>query len=65
MSKTLVEDVRSKAMNVVKAEIIKIGNSHGVRIPEPMIRQLGLGRVEIAVQKKRLVIRPLARPRSG
>ncbi len=52
-------------MNAVKTQIIKIGNSHGIRIPKPLIRQLGPGRVEIAVLKKRLVIRPLARPRSG
>ena len=53
-------------MDTVRTQIIKIGNSRGIRIPKPLIDQAKLGNeVEIAVQKGQLVIRPVARPRSG
>jgi antitoxin MazE len=48
----------------MKAELIKIGNSRGVRIPKAMIEQCGLGiEVELRVEKDRLVISPQRRPR--
>ena len=51
-------------MNVVRTQIIKIGNSRGIRIPKLLIDQIGLkNEVEIAVERGRLVIRPVARPR--
>jgi len=50
----------------MKARIVKIGNSRGVRIPKPLIQQTGLtGEVELVVEENRLVISPLQRPRSG
>ena len=53
-------------MNAVKTQIIKIGNSRGIRIPKLLIDQVGLGdEVEIAVQRDQLVIRPTSRPRYG
>jgi antitoxin MazE len=53
-------------MTIVKTQIIKIGNSRGIRIPKLLIDQVGLGtEVEIAAQKDQLVIRPTSRPRSG
>lgn len=43
----------------MKASIIKIGNSHGVRIPKPLLDQCGFGKeVELEVQNDSLVIRP-------
>ena len=50
----------------MKARIVRIGNSQGIRIPKPLILQTGLtGEVEITVEENRLVIRPAFRPRSG
>ncbi len=52
--------------NAVKSRIIKMGNSKGVRIPKPILEQLGLGEeVELSVQGDQLVIRPGKRPRHG
>jgi len=53
-------------MNAVKTQIIKIGNSRGIRIPKLLMDQVGLGdEVEIAVQHDQLVIRSTSRPRDG
>ena len=50
----------------MKARIVKIGNSQGIRIPKPLIEEAGLdGEVEIRVQDDSLVISPLRRPRAG
>jgi antitoxin MazE len=50
----------------IKTRIIKIGNSHGIRIPKPLLEQSGLGEeVELAVQQDQIVIRPSRRPREG
>ena len=52
--------------NVVKARVVRIGNSRGIRIPKVWVQQLGLGEeVELAVQDDRLVVRPARRPREG
>ena len=50
----------------MKTRIIRIGNSQGIRIPKPLIEQIGLsGEVEIRVQDGSLVIRPAHAPRAG
>jgi antitoxin MazE len=50
----------------MKADLIRIGNSRGVRIPKPVIEQCGLGeRVELRVENRRLVISPERRARQG
>lgn len=41
----------------MKARIVKIGNSQGIRIPKPLLQQTGLGEeVEIHVADDHLVI---------
>ncbi len=51
---------------VVKARVVRIGNSRGIRIPKIWADQLGLDdEVELAVQKDKLVIRRAHRPREG
>ena len=51
-------------MNAIRTQLVKIGNSRGVRIPKPLIDQAGLGtEVEISVEDNQLVIRPTAHPR--
>jgi antitoxin MazE len=49
----------------MKSKIIKIGNSQGVRIPKPIIAQVGIEEdIEIIVEDNRLVISPAGQPRA-
>ncbi len=46
--------------------IVRIGNSHGIRIPKLLLEQTGLtGEVEISVADRSLVIKPAAKPRAS
>jgi antitoxin MazE len=48
------------------AKVIQIGNSKGIRIPKPIIEQIGLpDEVELVVENKELIIRPINSPRRG
>jgi antitoxin MazE len=50
---------------VVKSRIIKIGNSHGVRIPKILLEQLNFtSDVELEVQDAQLVVRASTAPRA-
>jgi len=50
----------------VKVDLIRIGNSKGVRIPKPVIEQCGLGdTVELEVKDKAIVISPAGECRGG
>lgn len=50
----------------MRAEIIKIGNSRGLRIPKAIIEQCGLeGEVELLVRHDELTIKTAHRPRHG
>ncbi len=50
----------------MRMELLRIGNSRGIRIPKPLIEQCGLGKtVELRVENERLVISPERRPRQG
>ena len=50
----------------MKARIVRIGNSKGIRIPKPLIEQTGLSDdVTIEAEGNRLVIRAARRPRAG
>ena len=50
----------------MRTELVRIGNSRGVRIPKPLIQQCGLGEtVEVRVENDRLVISQARRPRQG
>lgn len=50
----------------MKAKLVRIGNSCGIRIPKPLIEQCGLGeRVELRAENDCLVISPERRPRQG
>ena len=53
-------------MNVTRTQIVKIGNSRGIRIPKVLLEQVGFGsEVEIAIQNGQLVIRSADKPRKG
>jgi antitoxin MazE len=50
----------------MKTELVKIGNSRGIRIPKPIIEQCGLSdRVDLRIQNDCLVISPERKPRQG
>ena len=50
----------------MKVNIVRIGNSKGIRLPKPVLRQCGLrDSVEIEIEGNSLVIRPVRRPRNG
>ena len=50
----------------MKARLVRIGNSRGVRLPKPLIEEAGLtDEVEVRVREGAVIIVPAARPRSG
>ena len=50
----------------MKARVIKIGNSRGLRIPKPILEQTGImDEVEIAVEKNKIIIQPVKKSREG
>ena len=50
----------------MKTQIVRIGNSRGIRIPKPLLEQVGLfGEVDIIAEANSLVIRPIKKPRDG
>ena len=50
----------------MKASIIRIGNSRGIRIPKPVLDQCRFeDEVEMEVRRNALVIRAARRPREG
>ena len=50
----------------MKTNLVRIGNSRGIRIPKPVIEQCGFGEeVELEVQNNELVIRSSTRTREG
>jgi antitoxin MazE len=50
----------------MRTSLVRIGNSRGIRIPKAVIEQVGLrDRVELSVERGRLVIRPDRAPREG
>lgn len=56
----------SPGARAVKARVVRIGNSRGIRLPKPVIEQLGLaGEVDMHVADGVLTIRPVASVREG
>jgi antitoxin MazE len=50
----------------MRARVIKIGNSQGLRIPKPILDQTGImDDVEIEVEKNQIIIRPVKNVREG
>ena len=50
----------------MKVELVRIGNSRGIRIPKPILEQCGFhDTVELRVENDRLVIAPSRLPRQG
>ena len=52
--------------SAIKARIVPIGNSQGVRSPKILLEQTSLGEeVELEAQGNQIIIRPLLAPRAG
>ena len=50
----------------MKARIIRIGNSQGIRLPKALLEQAQLGEeVQLDAEPNQIVIRPARRPREG
>ncbi|MDZ7831517.1 MAG: AbrB/MazE/SpoVT family DNA-binding domain-containing protein [Desulfobacterales bacterium] len=50
----------------MRARVIKIGNSQGLRIPKPILDQTGIMEdVEIEVEENKIIIRPVKNVRAG
>ncbi len=50
----------------MRARVVKIGNSQGIRIPKPILEQTGIMEdVELEVEKNRIIIRAISDPRAG
>lgn len=48
----------------MKANIVRIGNSQGIRIPKVLLEQSRLGsEVELEVQDNTIILRPVSKPR--
>ena len=49
----------------MRARVVKIGNSQGIRIPKLLLDQTGImDDVELVVEKSQIIIRPITNPRS-
>ena len=50
----------------MKADIIKIGNSKGIRIPASLLKQCGIDKkVEIEIRHNNIILKPVKSPREG
>ncbi len=50
----------------MRARIVRVGNSRGVRLPKPLLDEAGLpDEVEIHAEPGRIVIEAAVRPRAG
>jgi antitoxin MazE len=54
------------ATTTIQTRIVPIGNSQGIRLSKVVLEQSGLGEeVELEVNRHRIVIQPIHRPRQG
>ncbi len=50
----------------MKTQVIKIGNSRGIRIPKSLLEQSGLGKeLDIEVREDELIVRSIDKPRKN
>ena len=50
----------------MQLDIIKIGNSKGIRLPLAVLKQCGIdSKVELEIQDNCIIIKPIKRPRQG
>lgn len=50
----------------MRARVVRIGNSQGIRIPRPLLDQTGItDDVELEVEDSKIIIHPVSNPRAG
>ena len=50
----------------MKARLVRIGNSRGIRLPKPLIEEAGLSEeVELRVREGTIIVAPSGQPRAG
>ena len=50
----------------MKTNVVRVGNSRGIRIPKAVLEQTGLrDEVELEVRGSQVILRPAKHPRSG
>lgn len=50
----------------MQMDIIKIGNSKGIRLPQTVLKQCGIeSKVELEIQDDYIIIKPVKTPRQG
>jgi len=53
-------------ITLMKAQLVRIGNSRGVRLPKALIDQVGLtDEIDLRIENNCVVIAPVRPPRSG
>ena len=67
MRRNSVESVQANdKAAVMRAKIVRIGNSRGIRLPRPILEQCGFGdAVEMQVENGQLLLRPVTEVRAG
>jgi antitoxin MazE len=61
----VIQDTSSRSFQFMKAKIVRIGNSRGIRLPKTVLHHCGFeDTVELDVQDNRVIIRPAHQPRS-
>ena len=59
-------NVSTRSLTAMKVELVRVGNSRGIRIPKPIIEQCGFeDAVELRIENDHLVIAPARQPREG
>lgn len=50
----------------MKINVIRVGNSRGIRLPKPVLEQCGIGdQVELSVKGNTVMLSPVNDPRDG
>ena len=50
----------------MRANVVRIGNSKGIRLPGTMLKQCGIGsKVELEIEGNRIIIKPVEEPRKS
>ncbi|MDZ7693701.1 MAG: AbrB/MazE/SpoVT family DNA-binding domain-containing protein [Balneolaceae bacterium] len=50
----------------MKTKLVRIGNSQGIRIPKPVIEEIGLsGEIEMILKDNQIILRPAEQTRKG
>lgn len=53
-------------MRIMEISIIDIGNSKGIRLTKSLLERYGIkDKVELILEKGRIILKPVARPRNG